>query len=107
MGRQGLPEGPWPAPQAVHRTSSRLKRVAAWFYGHASNVGVFTALVAVVGSVYILATGDSGPNIVLAIPGVALIGLFFFAAGALVTALVGALFDLSAYMARRISKVRP
>ncbi len=99
-----MPEAPWSAPRAVRRRTSRLKRVAGWFYDHASNAGVLAAIVAVVGSIYLLMTGDAGPNILVVVPGVALIGLFFFAAGALLSALIGLLFDLAAYMVRRIDK---
>jgi hypothetical protein len=104
VSREGVPEAPWRAPHAVRGRTSRLKRIAGWFYDHASNVGVLTGIVAVVGSVYLLLTGGAGLNILVVVPGVALIGLFFFAAGALLSALLGALFDLAAYTARRINK---
>lgn len=82
---------------------SRLKRSSQWLYGHATTVGLLVGVATVVGVVYLLRDSGLGPNILVLVGGIVMIGFMGFAAGTLLTAVVGLLIDLIAYVAKRVS----
>ena len=84
--------------------ASGLKRTSSWLYGHATIVGSVVGIGTMVGVVYLLRGSGIGPSIVVIAGGVVAIGFFGFVAGALLTVLLGLLFDLVAYVAKLASR---
>jgi hypothetical protein len=81
------------------QVAGRLKRISSWLYGRATVVGSVVGVVSIVGVVYLLRDSGIGPNILVIAGGIVAIGFVGFAAGAILTAILGLLVDLAAYVA--------